>query len=126
MPYDPALEANLLVGHGEGRAEHAAKSKTFPAGFVFEPRHVGASPQDDADWASVGFADFACGDYRLTEASKYCAAASDGKALGADIRAIEAARSAASVLRGQREDVPRSPDADVARNHVALGMAREQ
>ena len=74
------FEKNLLVGHGEGRAEHAMKNKNFPAGFLFEPQHVGTSPQDDADWAAVGFLDFAGGDYRLTESSKYRAGGSDGKA----------------------------------------------
>ena len=85
------FERNLLVGHGEGRAEHAMKNKTLPAGFLFEPQHVGTSPQDDADWAAVGFLNFAGGDYRLTESSKYRAGGSDGKALGADIDAIVAA-----------------------------------
>ena len=84
-------EKNLLVGYGEGRAEHAAKSKNFPTGFLFESKHVGSSPQDDADWPAVGFVNFASGDYRLTEASKYRAMGTDGKALGADIDTIEAA-----------------------------------
>ena len=82
---------NLLVGHGEGRAEPAMKNKNFPAGFLFEPKHVGSSPKDDADWAAVGFVNFAKGDYRLTEASKYRAMGTDGKDLGADINAIESA-----------------------------------
>ena len=99
------FEKNLLVGHGEGRAEHAAKNKNFPAGFLFEPKHVGTSPQDDADWAAVGFADFAGGDYRLTEASKYRAGGTDGKPLGADIDAIEAA-----LKKGQVGNAPRSID----------------
>jgi hypothetical protein len=88
---DALFEKNLLVGHGEGRAEHAGKNKNFLAGFLFEPKHVGSSPQDDADWAAVGFANFAGGDYRLTAASKYRALGTDGKALGADIAAMEAA-----------------------------------
>jgi hypothetical protein len=85
------FEKNLLVGHGEGRAEHVMKNKPFAAGFLFEPKHVGTSPQDDADWPAMGFANFAGGDYRLTAASKYLAIGTDGKALGADIDAIEAA-----------------------------------
>jgi len=40
----------------------------------------------------VGFENFVGGDYRLTAASKYRAAGIDGKPLGADIDAIEAAR----------------------------------
>ena len=84
-------EKNLLVGHGEGRAEHAVKNKNFPAGFLFEPKHVGNNPQDDADWPAVGFANSAAGDYRLTAASKYRAMGTGGRALGADVDAIEGA-----------------------------------
>lgn len=86
------FEKNLLVGYGEGRAEHAIKNKSLPAGFLFESKHVSAGPEDDADWAAVGFADFAGGDYRLTGGSKYRAMGADGKALGADIDVLEAAR----------------------------------
>ena len=89
---DGIFAKNLLVGHGEGRAEHAMKNKTLAGGFLFEPKHVGTSPQDDADWPAVGFTDCAAGDYRLTAASKYRTAGTDGKALGADLDAIEAAR----------------------------------
>ena len=85
------FEKNLLVGHGEGRAEHVMKKTTFADGFLYEPKHVGTSPEDDADWPAVGFANFAGGDYRLTAASKYRNIGADGKALGADINAIEAA-----------------------------------
>ena len=85
------LAKNLLVGHGEGRAEHAMKNKTLADGFLFETKHVGTSPLDDADWPAVGFANFAGGDYRLTAASKYHTLGTDGKPLGADIDAIEAA-----------------------------------
>ena len=83
---------NLLVGHGEGRAEHLLKNKTLADGFLVEPKHVGTTPEDDADWSAVGFANFASCDYRLTAASKYSTAGTDGKPLGADIEAIEAAR----------------------------------
>jgi len=67
------------------------KNRTLAGGFLFEPKHVGTSPDDDADWPAVGLANFAGGDYRLTAASKYRAMGTDGKALGADIDAIEAA-----------------------------------
>ena len=97
-------EKNLLVGYGEGRAEHARKNQDFPAGFLFEAKHVGSSPEDDADWAAVGFADFAGGDYRLTDASRYRAMGDDGKALGADMSAIEAARNKG---RQSRPNAPR-------------------
>ena len=40
----------------------------------------------------MAFADFAGGDYRLTDTSKYRAMGSDGKALGADTSAIDASR----------------------------------
>lgn len=85
------FEKNLLVGHGEGRAEHLMKNKNFPAGFLFEPKHVGTTPQDDANWAAVGFASFAGGDYRLAKDSKYRTMSTDGKPLGADIDAMDAA-----------------------------------
>jgi hypothetical protein len=88
---DAIFAKNLLVGHGEGRAGHSMRNKNFPAGFLFEPRHVGTSPTDDADWAAVGFVNFTGGDYRLTKASKYRGSGTDGKDLGADIKAIEAA-----------------------------------
>lgn len=85
------IEKNLLVGHGEGRAEHALKNRRLADGFLLEPKHVGTSPDDDADWPAVGFANFAGGDYRLSAASKYRDVGTDGKALGADVDAIEAA-----------------------------------
>ncbi len=88
---DGIFASNLLVGHGEGRAAQVTKNKHFPAGFLFEPKHVGTTPQDDADWPAVGFIDFAGGNYRLGQMSKYKAAGTDGKPLGADIDAIEAA-----------------------------------
>jgi len=85
------IEKNLVVGYGEGRAEHMAQGKNFPEGFLFEAKHVGNSPQDDADWPAVGFLNFADRDYRLTEASKYRAMGTDGKALGADMDAMSEA-----------------------------------
>lgn len=88
---DGFIAQNLLVGHGEGRAGHLLKNKTLGDGFLFEPTHVGTTPDDDADWMAVGFANFAGGDYRLTATSKYRTAGTDGKPLGADLAAIEAA-----------------------------------
>lgn len=82
---------NLLVGHGEGRAEHLRKNKTLGDGLLFEPQHVGTTPEDDADWPAVEFTNFAGGDYRLTAGSKDRLVGTDGNALGADIDAIEAA-----------------------------------
>ena len=79
------------MGHGEGRAEHLRKNKTLGDGFLFEPQHVGTTADDDADWPAVEFTNFAGGDYRLTAASKYRTASTDGRALGADIDAIDAA-----------------------------------
>ena len=43
--------------------------------------------------AAVGFVNFAAGDYRLAAGSAYRNAASDGKDLGADIAALNAALS---------------------------------
>ncbi len=44
-----------------------------------------------ATWADVGFADFAGRDYRLARSSRYKAAGTDGKDVGADIQQITAA-----------------------------------
>ena len=81
---------NLLVGWGEGRADSQKKNKTSPAGFLFETNKIGGGSSQEADWAAAGFVDFAGGNYRIGEASKY-KAGTDGKPLGADIDAIEAA-----------------------------------
>lgn len=39
-----SVAKNLLVGHGEGRAEHLLKNRPLGDGFLFEPKHVGTSP----------------------------------------------------------------------------------
>ena len=80
---------NLLVGWGEGRAEHQRKNTNFPPGFLFETNKIDSGASKEADWAAVGFVDFSGGNYRLTAASKYKAAGTDGKPLGADIDVIE-------------------------------------
>ena len=67
------------------------KSKNFPARLPLRDAKRSAAAQQEADWPAVGFVDFAGGNYRLSDASKYKAAGTDGKPLGADIDAIEAA-----------------------------------
>jgi len=92
---DMTWDKNLFVGYGEGRAQSVMNNKAYPAGSLFEPRQPGgdrASSEDgDADWPAVGLADYAAGNYRLTAASKYKSLGTDGKDLGADIDAINAA-----------------------------------
>lgn len=48
-----------------------------------------------ATWGDVGFVDFAGGNYRLVPTSPYKAAGTDGKDIGADIDALEAATAGA-------------------------------
>jgi hypothetical protein len=85
-------DKNLFVGFGEGRAQAAMEHRAYPPGSLFEPRRTGDGAQGDADWPSVGFLDLEGGDYRLARASKYMGLGTDGKDLGADIDALNAAR----------------------------------
>jgi hypothetical protein len=84
-------EKNLFVGYGEGRAQWAANNDKLPRGSFFEGKQTGDGKAGDADWPAVGFADFAQGDYRLSPTSKYRARGTDGKDLGADLDALNAA-----------------------------------
>jgi hypothetical protein len=81
-------DKNLFVGYGEGRAESAMTRKNYPTGALFEPKKTGNGGSGDADWSAVGFANFAGGDYRLTQTSKYKGLATDGKDLGADMNTL--------------------------------------
>ena len=87
-------DKNLFVGYGEGRARSASSNKAIPAGCLFEPKQTGSGAYGDADWPAVGFADHAGGDYRLSAASKYKGLGTDGKDLGADLDALNAALKA--------------------------------
>jgi hypothetical protein len=89
----PAMtwDKNLFVGYGEGRARSAMNNKAYPAGCLFEPERTGDGAYGDADWPAVGFADYAGGDYRLVQASKYRGLGTDGKDLGVDVDALRAA-----------------------------------
>ena len=84
-------ERNLFVGYGEGRAQWAANNDKLPRGSTFEGKQTGDGKAGDADWPAVGFVSFSGGDYRLTPTSKYHALGTDGKDLGADIGALDAA-----------------------------------
>ena len=88
---EAVCDKNLLVGYGLGRAQVAMNNKSFPAGFLFEPKRTGDGGPGDADWPNVGFVNYAGGDYRLSGTSKYKTAGTDGKALGADMDALESA-----------------------------------
>ena len=83
-------EKNLFVGYGEGRARGAANSKTMPKS-LYEPKQTADGKSGDADWPAVGFVDYAGGDYHLTATSKYKALGTDGKDLGVDMDALNAA-----------------------------------
>lgn len=82
---------NLFVGYGEGRAQWAANNDKLPRGSIFESRQTGDGRAGDADWAAVGFTDYAQGDYRLAATSRYRALGTDGKDLGVDFDTLDAA-----------------------------------
>ena len=86
-------ERNLFVGYGEGRAAMALNNASFPRGSLFEAAKTGDGGAGDADWSAVGFTDYAGGNYRLTEDSKYRGQATDGADLGVDMDALEEALS---------------------------------
>jgi hypothetical protein len=86
-------ERNLFVGYGESRAAMALNNASFPPGSLFEAKKTADGGAGDADWSAVGFADYAGGNYRLTEASKYRGLATDGEDLGVDMDALEEALS---------------------------------
>lgn len=67
---------NVLVGGGTASA--------YPAGNFFPP-----------DLNSVGFVDYPSGNYRLSASSPYKNAGTDGRDIGADIEALNAATSCA-------------------------------
>jgi len=84
-------DKNLFVGYGEGRAQTAMDRQSFPAGSLFEPKRTADGGSGDADWPAVGFADYAGGNYRLRETSKYRGFGTDGKDLGADQDSLQSA-----------------------------------
>jgi len=75
----------------EGRAQSAMKNSVYPRGSLFEPKQTGSGSYGDADWPAVGFVHDAGGNYRLTQASKYKGLGTDGKGLGVDMDALNAA-----------------------------------
>lgn len=82
-----ALNSNVSTWNFVGNAVIGAPQASYPTGNFFP-----------VDAAAVRFADFGAGNYRLTQASPYVSAATDGRAVGADIDAIEAALSGVAVL----------------------------
>jgi hypothetical protein len=82
---------NLLVGGGQSQTQQLKKASGLPAGFLFEPQPTGDADRADACWSAVGFVNYSGGDYRLAESSKYKTAGTDGKPLGVDMDALEAA-----------------------------------
>ena len=86
---------NLLVGGAEAKIQQLKKTSGFPAGFLFPPQQSGDAGCRDAGWSAVGFVNYSGGDYRLAESSKYKSAGTDGKPLGVDMDALDAARNKA-------------------------------
>jgi hypothetical protein len=86
-------QRNLFVGYGEGRAGAAPENANFPRGSLFEAAKTADGGAGDADWSAVGFADYAGGDFRLTEDSKYRSLGTDGADLGVDMDALKEALS---------------------------------
>ena len=89
---------NIYGIKGSGTAAGSATIATYyPSASVhhniFTAGHASTYPVDNfypATVAAVGFVDLAGGNYRLTAASPYVNAATDGKAVGADQSAIAA------------------------------------
>lgn len=84
-------DKNLFVGYGEGRAQSGIKRKVYPPGSLFEPKQTGDGKYGDADWPAVGFVDAACGNFRMSPASKYRGLGTDGRDLGVDMDSLEKA-----------------------------------
>jgi hypothetical protein len=77
-----AFQKNVI----EGLAASGLSQSGYPAGNFFPP-----------DWAAVKFTDMAKGNYALSPSSKYKKAGTDGKDIGADIAALNAATSSVIV-----------------------------
>jgi hypothetical protein len=54
--HPPMFDIPAAPPHNTNCAVQAARpAKDFPTGCLFEPKHSGTSPEDDADWPAVGF-----------------------------------------------------------------------
>jgi hypothetical protein len=92
---------------GSGTAEGSASLAKYAPGAVFSTNAIiGGNPSlypagnlFPTSPSAVGFADFSEGKYQLAPSSRYRKAGTDGKDLGADIRALDAAL--AGVVEGQ-------------------------
>ncbi len=111
---DNLLSSGTYGFIGTGTAAGYSTLDTHFVNYSFVKNAViggsGSYPPDTyfpANPAAVGFTNFAAGDYRLSSASPFKAAASDGKDLGADIVALDTAT--ACVRNGQCGSAP--PDA---------------
>jgi hypothetical protein len=81
------FESNVLAG--------------VPAGALYPPGNFNA-----ASLGTIGFADLAGGDYRLSPASPYRGAATDGRDIGADLDALSEALRAAQGRDPERSAAP--------------------
>ena len=103
---------------GTGTSEGNQTLSTYFSNYTFTKNAIIASPNGapnypagnffPANTGAVGFVDYAGGNYRLSASSPYKNAAGDGKDLGADINAVDAATLCA--LNGRCGTPPR-PDA---------------
>jgi hypothetical protein len=95
---------------GTGTAEGAATLNAYFADWSFEKNAiVGGQPSlyppsnfFPVSMAAVGFIDYTGKNYRLSSSSRYKKAGTDGKDLGANIGALEAALSASDRRRKGR------------------------
>ncbi len=100
---DMTWDKNLFVGYGEGRArvgdEEQGLSRRLPVRAQADGQRRGTG---DADWPAVGFADSARRRLPADPGEQVPGAGTDGKDLGADMDAIDAA-TRRGPLRGAPE-----------------------
>ncbi len=131
---------NTIVGGGPYGIGGGAPSSGFPvdilnaslvAPYVFTKNAIVADPYASpsrwpannffpTNYAAVGFVNPSGGDYRLATSSPYKNAGTDGKDLGADIDALEAAMVGNSTWRGA---IPRRNQGDDSRGIQGDGSA---
>ncbi len=105
---------------GDGGVTGTAGLNTYFPGWIFQNNILAGTPSGNqglypattifpSSMSTVGFVDLAGGDYRLAVSSPYKNAGTDGKDIGADIDAINAAT--AGVLTGSWTSTSSSPSA---------------